>query len=99
MYIEKVPNRKSPPAILLRESWREGGKVCKRTVANLTHWDPHIVEGLRQMLKGSKLVPLEVFRIERSLPHGAVEAVLRMLRKIGLEDLLDPRKCRERDLV
>ena len=99
MYIEKVPNRNSPPAILLRESWREGGKVCKRTVANLTHWDPHIVEVLRQVLKGSKLVPLEVFRIERSLPHGAVEAVLDMLRKIGLEDLLDPRKCRERDLV
>ena len=99
MYIEKVPNRNSPPAILLRESWREGGKVCKRTVANLTHWDPHIVEGLRQMLKGKKLVPLEVFRIERSLPHGAVQAVLHMLRKIGLEDLLDPRKCRERDLV
>jgi hypothetical protein len=57
MYIETVPNRASPPAILLRESWREDGKVHKRTLLNLTHWDPAHVEGLRAVLKGGTVSP------------------------------------------
>ena len=56
MYIETVPNRNSPPAILLREGYREGGKVVKRTLANLSHWDPQLIEHLRILLKGGVAV-------------------------------------------
>jgi hypothetical protein len=56
MYIETVPNRDSPPCTLLRESYREEGKVKKRTVANLTDWSPHLVEGLRGLLKGGTVL-------------------------------------------
>lgn len=100
MYIERVPNRNSRPAILLREGWREGKKVCKRTLANLTDWPAHKVELLRRLLKDEPLVGAdEAFVIERSLPHGHVEAVLACMRRIGLEGLLAARPCRERDLV
>ncbi len=71
MYIERVPNRNSPSAILLREGWREGKKVRKRTLANLSHWPAEKVEALRRVLKGEALVaPGDVFTIERSWPHG-----------------------------
>jgi len=100
MYIERVPNRNSRPAILLREGWREGKKVCKRTLANLTDWPAHKVELLRRVLKDEPLVGAdEAFAIERSLPHGHVEAVLACMRRIGLERLLASRPSRERDLV
>ena len=101
MYIETVPNRASPPAILLRESWREDGKVHKRTLLNLTHWDPGHVEGLRTVLKGGTVIPpgQDAIRIERSLPHGHVAAVLGTARRIGLDTLLGPEGNRCRDLV
>ncbi|MCK5805580.1 MAG: IS1634 family transposase [Lentisphaeria bacterium] len=100
MYIDVVPNRKSKPAILLREGWREGKKTRKRTIANLSHWADEDVEALRLLLKGKKLLPRdEVFAIERSTPHGHVQAVLGMMRKLGVEALLASRPCRERDLV
>jgi len=100
MYIERVPNRDSPPAILLREAWREGKRIRKRTIANLTHWPPEQIESLRRVLKGETVVSVdEAFAIERSLPHGHVEAVLGMVRKLGLEELVASRRCRERDLV
>ena len=101
MYIETVPNRASPPAILLRESWREGGKVHKRTLLNLTQWDPAHVEGLRAVLKGGTVIPpgQDAIRIERSLPHGHVAAVLGTARQIGLDKLLGPEGNRCRDLV
>lgn len=101
MYIETVPNRASPPAILLRESWREDGKVHKRTLLNLTHWDPAHVEGLRAVLKGGTVIPpgQDAIRIERSLPHGHVAAVLGTTRRIGLDTLLGPEGNRCRDLV
>ena len=101
MYIETVPNRASPPAILLRESWREDGKVHKRTLLNLTHWDPAHVEGLRAVLKGGTVIPpgQDAIRIERSLPHGHVAAVLGTARRIGLDTLLGPEGNRCRDLV
>jgi len=100
MYIESVRNRNSPPCVLLRESHRQGGKVRKRTLANLTHWPPDVVEGLRRLLKGGKVVVgLGDFEIVRSLPHGHVAATLGILRKVGLEKLIAPRRSRQRDLV
>lgn len=100
MYVEAVPNRNSPPAILLRESWREAGKVRKRTLANLSHWSPAQVDLLRRLLKGELLVsPGSSWQIVRSLPHGHVAALLGSLRRLGLERLLSPQRCRERDLV
>lgn len=100
MYIETVPNRNSRPAILLREGWREGRKVRKRTLANLTDWPAAKVETLRRLLKGERLVSAQdAFAIERSLPHGHVAALLAMVRRIGLDRLLAARPCRERDLV
>ncbi len=100
MYIEIVPNRNSRPAILLREGWREGKKVCKRTLANLTDWPARKVELLRRVLKEEPLVsPTEAFSIERSLPHGHVEAVLETIKRIGLDKLIGAKRSRERDLV
>jgi transposase len=101
MYIEAVPNRNSPPAILLRESYRVDGKVKKRTLLNLSDWAPPLVEGLRALLKGGAVLPpgQEAVTIKRSLPHGHVAAVLGTLRKIGLDRLLGPAGNRCRDLV
>jgi hypothetical protein len=85
MYIETVPNRNSPPAVLLREGYREGGKIVKRTLANLSHWDAQLVEHFRLLLKGGVAVesPEAVMTIERSLPHGHVAAVLGSARGSG----------------
>jgi transposase len=101
MYIEAVPNRNSPPAILLRESYREGGKVRKRTLCNLSDWPVAYVEGLRGVLKGGTVIPADrdAFTITRSLPHGHVAAALGTARKIGLDRLLGPDGNRCRDLV
>ena len=100
MYIETVPNRSSPPCILLRESFRQGGKVRKRTLANLTRWPPEIVEGLGQLIQGGKVIEeLPDFDIIRSLPHGHVAAALGALRNVGLDKLIAPRRSRQRDLV
>lgn len=100
MYIETVPNRNSPPCTLLRESWREDGKIKKRTVANLTDLDPQIVEGLKLLLKGGVAVELaeDAMEIRRSLPHGHVALVLQAMRKLGFADLLSRKDCRERNL-
>jgi hypothetical protein len=101
MYVTRVPNRGSPPAILLRESYREGGKVKSRTLANLSRWPEHKVDKLQRALKG--LPPAinlcEAFEITRSLPHGHVAAVLGSARRLGIEDLIDPAPSRWRDLV
>ena len=101
MYIESVPNRNSPPAILLRESYRDGGKIKKRTIANLSNWPTELVEGLRTLLKGGKVAPAdqETIIVRRALPHGHVAAVLGALRDIGLDRLLGPARNRCRDLV
>ena len=88
MYIESVPNRDSPPAILLRQSFREGGRVRKRTLANLSDWPTTLVEGLRTLLKGGIAVVEEGIGIRRALPHGHAAAVLGMIRAIGLDRLL-----------
>jgi transposase len=101
MYIESVPNRSSPPAILLRESYRRDGKVHKRTLCNLSGWSPAHVEGLRGVLKGGTVIPAgqDAFTVTRSLPHGHVAAALGTARKIGLDRLLGPDGNRCRDLV
>ena len=101
MYIESVPNRNSPPAILLRESYREAGKVRKRTLANLSQWPSKIVEGLRALLKGGHVVSdlSEAFQVQRTRPHGHVAAVLGTLRHLGLERFLATRDSLERRLV
>ena len=101
MYIEAVPNRNSPPAILLRESFRHEGKVCKRTLCNLSGWPPAHVEGLRGVLKGGTVIPAEhdAITVTRSLPHGHVAAALGTARKIGLDRILGPEGNRCRDLV
>src|SRR5512132_3616112 len=89
MYVTRVPNRSSPPAVLLRESFREDGKVKTRTLANLTHWPDAKVEALRRVLRGETVIAAtEHVAIERSLPHGHVAAVLGTLRAIGLDRLL-----------
>ena len=86
MYIDTVPNRNSPPAILLRESSRVGSKIIKRTLTNLSDWPPAQVDLLRRVLKGESLIsPSEALQIQRSLPHGHVAAALGTLRRIGLE--------------
>ena len=102
MYVVKVPNRGSPPAILLRESYREAGKVKNRTLANLSAWPEAKVDALTRVLKGQPppAAPLdEAFEITRSLPHGHVAAVLGTARRLGLEELIDPVPSRQRDLV
>jgi Transposase DDE domain len=101
MYVARIPNRGSPPAILLRESYREGGKVRNRTLANLSHWPEHRVDALARTLKGlsPKLDLSDAFEITRSLPHGHVAAVLGTARRLGLDDLLDSAPSRHRDLV
>jgi transposase len=101
MYVATVPNRGSPPAVLLRESYREGGKVKNRTLANLSHWPEPKVEALRLVLKGTTPAAdlSSSFEIARSLPHGHVAAVLGTLRALGLEDLICTQPSRRRDLV
>ena len=101
MYIEAVPNRNSPPAILLRESYREGGKVRKRTLCNLSDWPVAYVEGLRGVLKGGTVIPAgqDAFTVTRSLPHGHVAAALGTARRIGFDRILGPDGNRCRDLV
>ena len=100
MYVETVPNRNSPPAILLREGRREGKKVHKRTLANLTHWPKDKIERLRRVLKNEPLVhPDQLFLIERSLPHGHVEILLEAMRRLKLPALIDPRPSPKRDRV
>lgn len=101
MYIERVPNRNSPPAVLLRESYREGSKVRKRTLANLSSLPDEAVDGLRILLKGGTAIENlpEAFEITRSRPHGHVAAVLGTLKNIGLHNTIAPESSRNHNLV
>jgi transposase len=101
MYVARVPNRGSPPAILLRESYREDGKVKNRTLANLSRWPVDKVDALSQLLKGlpPKVDLAKAFEITRSLPHGHVAAVLGTAAGLGIAELIDPVRSRNRDLV
>ena len=103
MYVTEIPNRNSPPAILLRESYRENGKVRTRTIANISRLRPAQIDALRTSLSGASSAPRlslpDSFLIERSRPHGHVAAVLGSLRKLQIPAVLDPRSGRERDLA
>lgn len=100
MYVATVPNRKSRPAILLRESYREGDKIKNRTLKNLTDWPGDRIELLRAVLRGDPLVPAEQgLEIVRALPHGHVQAALETARRIGLEALLPRGPERRRQLA
>lgn len=100
MYIERVPNRGSRPAVLLREGWREDGKVKKRTIANLTDWPENKIQALAAVIKGNSVVGdiEQAFDVVRSLPHGHVAAVLRSLQKIKLDQVISRSPSPERDL-
>jgi hypothetical protein len=102
MYIESVPNRNSPLAIFLRESYREHGKVRKRTLCNLSDWPTAHIEGLRGVLKGGTVIApdrRDAFTATRSLPHGHTALALGTARKISLDSILGPAGNRCRDLV
>ena len=100
MYITAVPNRNSPPAILLRESYRESGKVKTRTLANLSHLPKHVVDLIRRSLKGESFVSIDNgFDKINSWHHGHVDALLRAMKLLGFGRLINTRRCKERDIV
>ena len=100
MYIDSVPNRSSPPAVLLRESYRDSGRVKKRTLANLSKLPTDAIQVLRRVLRGERLVnPEDAFTCVRSLPHGHIAAVLGTLKQLGLHTLIARNASRVRDLV
>ena len=99
MYVETIPNRNSPPAVLLRESFREDGQVRKRTLANISDWPAEQIESLRRVLKGETF-PSDggSLDIRRSLPHGHVAAVVGTMRKLGFPQLIDATRSSNREL-
>lgn len=100
MYIATIPNRNSPPAILLRESYRESGKVKTRTLGNLSHLPNHVIDIIRRSLKGETFLSTkDGFEKINSWHHGHVDAVLIAMRRLGFDRLLSSRKCKERDIV
>jgi transposase len=100
MYIDTVPNRNSPPAILLRQAWREGNKTRKRTLANLSDWPEEKIETFRRLLRDERLVsPEDLFATQKALPHGHVQAILEMIDRLQLDRLISAKRCGERDLV
>ena len=100
MYIATIPNRRSPPAILLREGYREGGQVKNRTLANLSQWPPAKVELLRRVLRDEPLAPIDtLFEVVGSAHHGHVQAVRTAMQRLGFDTLIASRPSHERDLV
>ncbi len=102
MYVHTIPNRRSPPAKLLREGYREGGKVKSRTLANLSHLPDHIIDLIERSLKGETLVSVEeAFEIvqDGSPAHGHVQALLTTMKRLGFAELIASRSSRQRDLV
>ena len=100
MYIDVVPNRNSPPAILLRETFREDGKVRKRTIANLSGFTKAQVASLRLLLKGQPLAPVDaLFSVVASRHHGHADAIVRAMKRLKLDKVLGAKRCRERQLV
>src|ERR1700738_1860433 len=101
MYIEAVPNRDSPPAILLRESYREAGKVKKRTLLNLSDWPHERIAGFKALLKGGTVIPQDQdsYHLTHSLPDAHGDSALGTARKVGLDRLLGPDGTRCRSLI
>ena len=100
-HVDVIPNRNSPPAVLFRQAWREGKRIRRVTLANLSKLPPRIVAGIRAMLRGGVVVdsPEQAFQLRRSLPHGHVAAVLGLCRQLGLARLLQRQPSRQRDLA
>ena len=102
MFVARVPNRGSPPAILLREGYREGGKVETRTLASLSRLPPKAIAAVERVHKGERLVSTdELFEVveNRSTAHGHVDAVLTAMSRLGFARLISSRRSRKRDLV
>ncbi len=100
MYVATIPNRGSPPTIIIREGYREGGKVKNRTIANITHWPSEQIEALRLVLQGKRVAEVDkVFEKVDSRHHGHVQAVLTAVRRLGLDTLICATPCRERDII
>lgn len=100
MYIDIVPNRNSKPAVLLRESYREGKKVRKRTLANLSSLPLEQVDAIRRILRGERLCVVdEIFEVKRSRHHGHVLAVTETMKRLGLANLISAKKCKERSII
>jgi transposase len=100
MYIASIPNRGSKPTIIIREGYRENGKVKNRTIANITQWPAEKIEALRLVLKGKKIAPVdELFEKLSSKHHGHVDASLKTVKKLGLDKIISAKSCRERDII
>src|SRR4030066_763879 len=100
MYIDIVPNRNSRPAILLRKAKRVGGKIVKTTLENLTDWPQEKISALQALLRGDTLVARDsAFTIEKTTPHGHVETVMGMVKKLKLDTLISANRSRQRDLI
>ena len=100
-HIETTPNRRGRDAILLREAWRDGAKVRKRTIANLTYLPPAFIDGFPAVLRGGIVLgsPDKAFQIRRSLPHGHAAAVLGTMRRLGMEKIVGRTESRMRALA
>lgn len=100
MYIASIPNRGSRPTIIIREGYREDGKVKNRTIANITHWPKEKINALRLVLKGKKVALVdELFEKLSSKHHGHVNAVLKTVTKLGLDKIISAKPCRERNII
>lgn len=100
MYIEKVPNRNSKPAILLREGRRVDGKVVKRTIANLSSLPAETIEVIRQSLKGANLCDAsKTVALKSTIPCGHVNAIRKAMERLGMSDLISSKPSKERDVV
>ena len=99
MYIDVVPNRNSPPAILLRTSYRQNSRVKKKTIANLSDWAPELVEGLKKLNGAVAVAPEDLFSIESSAAHGHVEAIPATIKHLGLHTMISSKPSRQRYLV
>ncbi len=101
IYVEKIPNRNSPPAVLIRQAWRDGKRIRRKTLANISKLPPAAIAGIRSVLKGGVVFDSldQAVTIRRSLPHGHVAAVLGLCRQLGLPRLLHRSRSRQRDLA
>ncbi len=100
MYVTEVPNRGKRPTVLLRESYRDEGKVRNRTLANLTHLPSHILDVVKRAAKNETLVnAADAFQVTRSRHHGHADAVLTAMSRLGLDRLIAAEPSRQRDLV
>ena len=100
MYIERVPNHGSRPAYLLRDAKRVGGRVVKRTIANLSKLPDEAIEALRLSLRGVKLCDAaQALSVKSTVPCGHVDAIRKAMARLGMAELVSSKPCRERDIV